>query len=79
MPICPLNVFYKLFTKVLTTRLMEVAEDIISENQATFIRGRNILEGVLMLHVIIHEMQAMQLSGTTILKLDFENAYDRVH
>jgi hypothetical protein len=32
-----------------------------------------------MLHEIIHEMQAMQLSGTTILKLDFENAYDRVH
>jgi hypothetical protein len=30
-PIYLLNVFYKLFTKVLATRLMEVAQDIVSD------------------------------------------------
>jgi hypothetical protein len=31
--------FYKLFTKVLASRLMEVAGDVISENQTSFIWG----------------------------------------
>jgi hypothetical protein len=44
MPICILNVFYKLFTKVLAIRLIEVADDIISKNQTIFIKGKNILE-----------------------------------
>jgi hypothetical protein len=55
-PICLLNVFYMFFTKVLTSRLMEVADDIISESQTTFIKGRNILEGVLILHEVIHDL-----------------------
>jgi hypothetical protein len=77
-PIFLLNVFYKLFTKILAIRLMEVAGDVIRENQTTFIRGRNILEGVLVLHEVVHEMQSKKLSGI-ILKSDFEKAYDRVH
>jgi hypothetical protein len=44
-PIHLLNVFYKLFTKVLAIRLMEVVNDIISLNQTGFIKGINILEG----------------------------------
>jgi hypothetical protein len=44
-PTCLLNVFYKLFTKILVIRLMEVTDEIITENETTFIRGRPILEG----------------------------------
>jgi hypothetical protein len=44
-PIHLLNVFYKMFTKVLAIRLMEVVNDIISLNQTGFIKGINILEG----------------------------------
>jgi hypothetical protein len=40
--------------------------------------GGDILEGVLILHEVVHEMQARKLSSI-ILKLDFEKAYDRVH
>jgi hypothetical protein len=57
MPICILNVFYKLFTRVLAIRLMEVADDIISKNQTAFIKGMNILEGIMVLHKVIHEMR----------------------
>jgi hypothetical protein len=32
-PLCLLNVFYKLFTKVLAIRLMGVAQDVISDTQ----------------------------------------------
>jgi hypothetical protein len=77
-PIYLLNVFYKLFTKILASRLMEVVDDIISENQTTFIKGRNILEGVLILHEVIHELNTKKQSRI-ILKLDFEKAYDKLH
>jgi hypothetical protein len=77
-PICLLNVFYKFFTKVLASRLTGVADDIISENQTTFITCRNILEGVLILHEVIHELSSKSQNGI-ILKLDFEKAYDKMH
>jgi hypothetical protein len=77
-PICLLNVFYKFFTKILASRLMEVVGDIISENQIAFIKGRNILEGVLILHEVVHELNGKKQSGI-ILKLDFEKTYDKVH
>jgi hypothetical protein len=66
------------FTKVLASRLMGVADDIISDNQTTFIQSKNILEGVLILHEVMHELKSKKQSGI-ILKLDFEKACDKVH
>jgi hypothetical protein len=40
--------------------------------------GRNIMEGVVMLHETIHEIHRKKMSGV-ILKLDFEKAYDKVN
>lgn len=68
-PICLLNCLYKLITKTLTIRLESVADKIIHGNQTTFMKGRNIMTGILCLHEILHE----------ILKLDFEKAYDKVN
>jgi hypothetical protein len=49
-PIWPLNVSFKIFTKVATMRINSIAYDIISPSQTTFMRGRNVLEGVVILH-----------------------------
>jgi hypothetical protein len=49
---------------------MEVAGDVISENQTTFIQGRYILEGVVILHEVVHEIKSKKLEGV-ILKLHF--------
>ena len=76
-PICLLNVSFKIFTKVLTNRLSVVAQKIIRPSQTTFIPGRHILEGVVILHETIHEMHKKKKNGV-ILKLDFEKAYDKV-
>ena len=43
-----------------------------------FIKGRFILEGVLCLNEIVHELNRKKLPDV-LLKLDFEKAYDRVH
>jgi hypothetical protein len=71
------GVDYKWFTKVLTKRLTRVVESVISSTQTAFIPGRNILEGVVMLHEIMHELRKKKHRGV-ILKLDFEKAYDKV-
>jgi len=76
-PICLLNVSFKIFTKVATIRINSVADHLISPTQTAFMRGRNILERVVILHEIIHELHRKNQSGV-ILKIDFEKAYDKV-
>ena len=77
-PICLLNVIYKIITKVLTLRLNNVASKVISEAQTTFIPGRFILDGVLIVHEVLHELRVKKEQGI-VLKLDFEKAYDKVN
>jgi hypothetical protein len=55
-PICLLNVSFKIFTKVGTNRVTALAYKVIRPTQSTFIPGRNILEGVVVLHETIHEL-----------------------
>jgi exonuclease III len=76
--ICVLDIDYKWFTKVLTIRLTPFSQKIINNNQTTFIPGRLILEGMIILHEILHELRVTKTKGI-VLKLGFEKAYDKVH
>jgi hypothetical protein len=76
-PICLLNVDYKWFTKTLTLRLTPLSSKLISETQTTFVPGRYIMEGVVVLMEVLHELKVKNHQGV-ILKLDFEKAYDKV-
>jgi hypothetical protein len=49
-PICLLNVSFKIFTKVGTNRIVQIAETVIRPTQTAFMPGRHILEGVVILH-----------------------------
>jgi hypothetical protein len=77
-PVCLLNVCYKIITKVLTNRLARCITSVISELQYGFIKGRYIMDGVLSLHEIIHEVKRKKQNGV-IFKVDFEKAYDKVN
>jgi hypothetical protein len=77
-PICLLNVSFKIFTKVTTNRVTEVAKKVINPIQTDFISGRNIMEGVIVLHETIHEMHRKKQDGV-ILKIDFEKAYNKIN
>jgi hypothetical protein len=57
--------------------LTTVAETVIGKTQTTFLPGRNILEGVVILHETVHELRREKMKGI-IMKLDFEKAYDKV-
>jgi hypothetical protein len=61
--ICLLNVSFKVFTKVVTNRLSEVAHRVIQLIQSAFLPRRNIMERVITLHETIHEMHRKKQSG----------------
>jgi hypothetical protein len=76
-PICLLNVDFKIFTKLLNDRITSIANKLISPTQTAFIKGRNVLEGVVILHEVIHELKRSKKKGV-LFKIDFEKAYDKV-
>ena len=45
-PICLLNVSFKIFTKVGTNMLTQIAHSVVQPSQTAFMPDRNILEGV---------------------------------
>ena len=61
----------------MTNRVSPIGDRLISPNQTAFIRGRFILESVVMAHEVMHEIHTTQESAL-VLKLDYEKAYDRV-
>jgi hypothetical protein len=56
-PICLLNVCYKIITKTPNNRLSTCIHKIISENQFGFVKGKYILDCVVALHEIVHEVK----------------------
>lgn len=49
----------------------------MGQHQIGFIKGRNILEWVIVLHDVIHELKSSRTQGV-ILKIDFEKTYNIV-
>ena len=62
--ICILNVSFKFFTKVAMNRLNKVAQIVVSPMQTAFLPGRNIMEGVVILHETIHELHTKKWNGS---------------
>ena len=72
------NILYKWISKTLTLRLEKLAFKLILQTQSAFLKGRNIMNGVLALHEILHETKRKRGTGV-VLKLDFEKAYNKVN
>jgi len=62
---------------VLAGRLKKVMPAIIDESQSAFLRGRGLLDSVLMANEAVEELRKKGRSGLC-LKVDFEKAYDSV-
>jgi len=58
-------------------RLSEVAPKLISTSQTAFIKNIFIMDGVVMLHEVVHELQNKKMAGI-VFKIDFEKAYDNI-
>lgn len=76
-PISLCNTSYKLVTKIIANRLKEILPSIIPENQGGFIKGRQILDNIVLVQGAIHSSCQRKEKGM-IIKLELTNAFDRV-
>ena len=76
-PITLLNTDYKIFTKVLATKLAQVAPNVIHPNQAGFMPGQSIFDQVRLTKMMLHYAEATESNGL-IVALDQEKAYDKI-
>lgn len=77
-PISLCNVSHKVISRILGNRLGEILPDIISPEQAGFVKDRNIHENIVLAHDMAHDIHKQGKDGNAILKLDMSKAYDRI-
>ncbi|GJX89545.1 putative RNA-directed DNA polymerase, eukaryota, reverse transcriptase zinc-binding domain protein [Tanacetum coccineum] len=76
-PISLIGCTYKVIAKLLASRLATVIHKIISPNQTAFIKGRQILDEVLVANEVIDYAQLTDLK-LLLFKVDFAKAFDNV-
>lgn len=76
-PITLLNSDYKIFTKILASRLAKVAHKVIHKAQAGFIPNRSISDQVRLAKLMTDYSEATEENGM-IVCLDQEKAYDKI-
>lgn len=77
----PINLttsIYKVVAKVLAERLKTVLPSTIVVNQATFIKGRQITDPILIANEIVDFWRCTKKQGV-IFKLDIEKAFDKIN
>jgi len=76
-PISLVGAIYKVIAKVLAERIKKVLNSIVDESQSAFLKGRGMLDSVLMANEVIEDVRRCGRRGLC-LKVDFEKAYDSV-
>ncbi|GJV10924.1 cysteine-rich receptor-like protein kinase [Tanacetum coccineum] len=69
----------QVISKLLASRLAKVIDTIIGPNQSSFIKGRQILDGCLIVNEIIRMASLEKHKLLTLLSVDFEKAFDSVN
>jgi len=68
---------YKILAKVLANRLRQVIGSVVSEVQSTFVKNRQILDGILIANEVVDEARKLK-KELLLFNVDFEKAYDSV-
>jgi hypothetical protein len=76
-PISLCNVIYKIITKVIANRLKPLLPLLISPEKTGYVEGRQILDGIILSHEVIHSLKSTKTPGM-LLKLDLSKAFDRL-
>ena len=77
-PITVLNSEYKIIMTALMNKLATIVPSLINKSQAAFIKGRSILDQIVLVNRMIDHCEIMDQEGA-IIALDQEKAYNRIH
>ncbi|XP_074266335.1 uncharacterized protein LOC141588810 [Silene latifolia] len=77
-PIACCNVLYKCISKILCNRISLVLPELISKNQGGFIKGRSILENIMVCQDLVRLYNRQSCSARCMFKMDLMKAYDSV-
>ncbi|XP_070049029.1 uncharacterized protein [Nicotiana tomentosiformis] len=77
-PISLSNFSNKIISRVVHERLVDLLPSLISPNQAGFVKGRSIVENILLTQEIITDIRLRGKPSNVVIKLDMAKAYDRV-
>lgn len=64
------NIFYKVILKVLANILKVLLSELIEPNQCAFVKGRLLLENVLLANELLKDYHKQSITAKSVLKLD---------
>jgi hypothetical protein len=76
-PIALCTVVYKIISKVIANRLKPLLPTLISQEQAGFVEGQQIVDNIIHSHELIHTLK-LQRRGGMIIQLDLAKAYEKI-
>eukprot|EP00253_Pinus_taeda_P018354 PITA_18354 len=76
-PIALCNVLYKVISKVIANKLKPLLPMLISPEQSGYAEGRQIMDGIILTHEIIHSLKQSKQAGM-LLKLDLSKAFNKL-
>jgi len=76
-PIALCNVVYKIISMVIANRLKPLLPTLVSQEQASFVEGRKIMDNIIHAHELIHTLK-LQKRGGMIIQLDLVKTYDKI-
>ncbi|XP_074304701.1 uncharacterized protein LOC141639489 [Silene latifolia] len=75
-PISCCSIIYKTVTKIITLRMQELMPGLVGEEQAAFIKDRNLFENVMLTQSLVKGYQRKGITPRCMLKVDIRKAFD---
>lgn len=77
-PISLCHSIYKIISKVAANRLKLVLSSLISDEQKAFKNKRQLIDGPILIHKLLHSLQSSGRKGL-LIKLDMKKPFDRIN
>jgi len=77
-PIALCNVIYNIISKVIANKLKSLLPLLISREQTVYVKGRQILDGIILTHEIMHSLKKTKKPGM-LLTIDLSKDFDKLN